>query len=111
MLEEMGYAQASQDPQGAQALWADAGGARKSSPTTKPRSTPSSNASAIGTRAGAGFVFGQASNAQSALRASSCACAGRDATPEQVQAIVDAPRRGGQGGRGAPEKALGWSRQ
>ena len=99
MLEEMGYASASQDPQGRKLYRSDRRRARRFWPRTRRRSTPSSPASAIATMiARRGFHLGQAGDAQSALRAS-VAPARTRREPRADPGDRGCARRGGQGGR------------
>ena len=88
MLEEMGYAQASQDPQGRKLYGLTPEG-------EKVLADNKAQIDAIFARFGGqrlalrGFHLGQASDAQSALRASVAPARPRR-QPEQIQAIVDA---------------------
>ena len=74
MLEEMGYASASQDPQGRK-LYTLTGRARRSSPTTRLRSTPFSPGSATATRGGSRASSRSSGRCSTCAPRSDCACA------------------------------------
>ena len=89
MLEEMGYAQTEPGLAGAQALWADARGRESPRRQQRPDRRYLRPLRRRRRRPGAGFI--SVKRAMLNLRAAlQLRLRGRDARPEQIQAIVDA---------------------
>ena len=98
MLEEMGYAQPSQDFAGAQALWADARGRESPRRQQRPDRRYLRALRRRRRQPGRRFHLGQAGDAQSARRPSAApAWPRRHARPDSSDRRR--ARRGGQGGR------------